>query len=415
MKGGFYVAAALIVGALLAQLLLADPGHVAIAFRSYLVETTVPVLALILAGAYIGVRLLARLWNARRSLSHARERRRETRARQSLVRGLLELAEGNWNAAEQTLSRTKAEGEAAAAHFLAAARAAELQGAADRRNEWIAHARTAAPAEAAAALVTQAEFELKHKQFEAALAALEQLEASGEQNPRGLLLLARVYRHLARWDDLAALEPRLAKIRQLPAATRAELLREVHFERLQAAALATDAKQLDAAWRKVPRSASQDPEIMVAYARGAIACGEHRQAEKTLKTVLNREWNETAVVTFGDLETDEPLATLETAEGWLRAHSEDSTLLLTCARLSIRAELYGKARSYLEASLAIKPRLEAYQLLANLLDQLGEREHAIAALNDALTMAVGRRANLPRVRRRFFVERRRGDERRREG
>ena len=68
---------------------------------------------------------------------------------------------------------------------------------------------------------------------------------------------------------------------------------------------------------------------------------------------------------------------LERAERWLPEHCEDAALLLTCAQLATRAELYGKARSFLETSIAIRPRLEAYQLLASLMEQLGERERAI--------------------------------------
>jgi len=72
----------------------------------------------------------------------------------------------------------------------------------------------------------------------------------------------------------------------------------------------------------------------------------------------------------------------------------------------MRAELYGKARSYLETSIAIRPRLEAYQLLAALMEQLGERDRAIKALNDALVHALGRKPNLPKIRARRLSNRR---------
>jgi HemY protein len=117
------------------------------------------------------------------------------------------------------------------------------------------------------------------------------------------------------------------------------------------------------------------------------------------------------VLAYGELETDEPLKTLDRAEGWLPEHDEDAALLFTCSQLATRAELYGKARSFLETSIAIRPRLEAYQLLASLLDQLGERERSVKALNDALAFAVGRKANLPKIRARRFQERRLNDRR----
>jgi HemY protein len=118
------------------------------------------------------------------------------------------------------------------------------------------------------------------------------------------------------------------------------------------------------------------------------------------------------VLTYGELETDEPLKTLDRAEAWLLEHGEDSALLFTCAQLATRAELYGKARSFLETSIAIRPRLEAYQLLASLMEQLGERERSIKALNDALAFALGRKANLPKIRARRWQERRLTERRR---
>jgi len=65
-------------------------------------------------------------------------------------------------------------------------------------------------------------------------------------------------------------------------------------------------------------------------------------------------------------------------------------LLLAAARLCMRNELWGKARSYLEANLAIKPRPDAYELYGRLLEQLGERERAADAFRSGLTLAMER-------------------------
>jgi HemY protein len=415
MKTGLYVSAALLVGALLAQLLLADPGYVAVSFRGWLVEFSVPVLLGLLVAAYVAVRLLTRLWTARSTLSASRHARVRERARRGLAKGLLELAEGNWGAAEQTLSRSARDSDAPAVHYLVAARAADLLGATSRRDEWITKAHEAAPEERAPAFISQAEYQLKHKQLDAARATLEQLESGGDQNPRGLVLLARVYRQVGEWEKLDALEPKLRRLKSVPQGTIEELMSQVHAERLRAAIASADAAQLEAIWRATPRPLARKPEIVVAYARGAMACGDHKTAEKALRGVIEKDWNEAAVLAFGDLESTQPLDTLEVAEGWLADHREDPSLLLACARLAIRAELYGKARSYLETSIAVRPRVEAYQLLAGLLEQLGEREQALQALKEALVLAVGRRPDLPSLRLRRIVERRRGADRRLNG
>jgi HemY protein len=412
MRSGLYVAAALLAGAFLANVLLTDPGYVALRFGGRLIEMSAVTFAVGLAATYFIVRLAVRAVAARRLWRAANRERRDARARRSLAAGLLEMAEGDCESAEATLSRHARDAEQPVAHYLAAARAAELQGAAHRREEWLGKAVEASGEHRAPALIMQAELHLKHKQVQAAIAALEQLEASsGGLNARGLLLLARAHRQRGDWRRLAELEPRLRSTRGIPAHIADETVAQIYLDRLKGAAESMDELELRAAWKDIPKSLAQRPEMVIAYARAAMACGDHETAEEELRSCIERQWDETAVLNYGELETDEPFRTLDRAESWLNEHPEDAALLLTCAQLAARAELYGKARSFLETSIAIRPRLESYQLLATLMEQLGERDRAMQALNDALTFTLGRKPKL-RVRTRRWLERRQAERRR---
>jgi len=268
-----------------------------------------------------------------------------------------------------------------------------------------------APDSRAPALITQAEMYLKRNQLKPALEALEQLETSGAQTARGLLLLGRIYRQMGDWQKLRALEPRLRSMRGIPVQFIDETVVQIYLDMLKAAGTSGDARQLDEIWQEVPKSLLLKAQIVTAYARSAMLLKQPDRAEKVLRGSIERTWDEEAVLAYGELETADPLATLDTAEKWLPDHMEDPTLLLACARLCIRAELYGKARSYLETSVAIRPRLEAYQLLASMAEQLGEHDRAYRALNDALIHAIGRKANLPKVRARRALERRHAERR----
>lgn len=412
MKAALYVAGALILVAVGAHFLLSDIGYVGLRYGDQQVELSILAVVLLLVAGYFLVRLLLQLFQARSTWQRSQDLRRRERARRSLSKGLLELAEGSWANAEHTLTRYAHHGDEPLVHYLAAARAAELQGAEDRRDEWLMRALDCAPDHRAPVLIMQAELYLKHKRLPEALVALELLDASDEQNARGLMLLARAYRQNGDWQKLQALEPRLRAMRGVTAAHADETVVQMHLDRLKAAGQARDAAALRAAWKDISKPLTQRPEIVIAYARAAQTCGEADQAEATLRDCINRRWDDAAVLAYGELITSDPLKTLERAEGWLPARAEDATLLLTCAQLAARAELYGKARTYLESSIAIRPRLDAYQLLANLLEQLGDRDRALQALNDALTMAVGKRATLPKIRARRWHERRQRDRRR---
>jgi HemY protein len=324
--------------------------------------------------------------------------RRDLRARGDLARGVLELAEGNWPTAEITVTRSARDNVQPAVNYLLAARAADLQGAHERRAGWLRMAREAAPEEIAPVLVTQAEMQLKNGQFEAARATLQELDASGQQNPRGLLLLARLYRQSGEFEKLRALESKLRGARGVRAAAVDELMDQAYLEMLRAAADSGNAERLERAWNDASKPATHRPDIVLFYARGQMKCRNHKAAEKVLREFLDDEWNDSLAAAYGEVEMPDPLEPLATAEKWLRARREDPVLLVSCARLSMRAELYGKARSYLETSLAIRRDPVTYQLLGSMLDQLGEKEHAARVLQDGLAMAIGRKANLPKIK-----------------
>src|SRR5690606_1512182 len=129
------------------------------------------------------------------------------------------------------------------------------------------------------------------------------------------------------------------------------------------------------------------------------------QAEGVLREYLDKQWNDSLAEAYGELVLPEPLEPLARAEEWLRARPEDPVLLVACARLCMRAELYGKARSYLETSLAVKQQPVTYQVRGNLLDQLGEQERAVQVLTQGLAMSIGRRANLPKIKIRRLQQR----------
>jgi HemY protein len=398
MKGAAIVALALVAGGLLAHLLLIDPGYVAVRLGRTLFETTLPIFALLLAGGYFLVQALLGAASARARLAQLRTERRRRRAREETQRGLLDLAAGNWKSAEELLSRSAPDADSPAANYLVAARAADLLDAVARRDEWLARAQDHAPGERAAALVTLAEMQMRRGQDEPALQTLEQLDASGDLNSRGLELMARLNQKLGRGAELLALGPRLRSAKELPEAQVNELLAHVHLEAIRAAGEHADKARLEKAWSDLPRGVRRLPQSITTYARAAMTCQDHPAAEKILRELVDGNADPVATRLYGDLVLADPLAPLERAEGWLRKRPDDAELLASCARLCLRAELFGKARSYLEASIARRPSQENSLILADLLEQMGEHTRAAACLRQSVMQSVGRRANLPRVR-----------------
>jgi len=381
----------LLLGAVsVAALLQHDPGYLYVDIGRWTLETTVAfalgVLAIVFILAYFGVRLAAVLLRTPRAWRRGARGRRTEKSRRGLTRGLIEMAEGRWEQAEKLLTRHAAESDTALLNYLAAARAAQQAGAYERRDRYLKAAIEANPEADVAVSLTQAELQLAHHQTEHSLATLTRLRSLAPHHTYVMKLLARLYAELEDWDRLAELLPELRRRRVLPAERLDALERAAALGRLSRDG--TDLERLSATWESLTRRTRDDPEVVHAYAQLLTRAGGHAAAERRLRQVLGRQWDESLVRDYGLVQLEDAARQLDHAESWLHEHGRSPMLLLTLGRLCVRNQLWGKARIYLESSIAGEPRAEAYFELAQLLDQLGEVGAAREQYRAGLALAV---------------------------
>ena len=385
MRLGLLILLALAAGAFAAHWILGDAGYVLIEFRGWTVEMSVPALVVALVAIYFAVRLVVWLLQLPRQAGAKVGELRARRSQKNLDRAFAALAEGQWSRGEKLLGRAGG-GSASLAGYLVAARAAQQQDALERRDEWLRLAYEVEPGSGAAVLLTQAELQLERGQLEEALAVLRRLETESPDHPRGLALQARVMERLGDWDGLEALLPRVRARRALDTAALEALAVRLRRERLSGA---DTAEALDAAWAVVPKELRNNVDVLEAYAAAGMRLGRGNAVEKALRRALSTEWRPRLVSLYGRLESGQPSAQLAAAENWLRDRPEDPELLLACGRLCLRSELWGKARSYLETALAIRPTPEAWRIYGELLVRLGESGAASEAFRQGLAAAAG--------------------------
>ena len=393
MRFGIVVIVLLLATAVAANFLLADPGVVAITFRGYLIEMSVPVLAGLAILLVLAIWALRLLILAPRRLGEAAGRFRAARAGEKMTRGMIAVAEGDLARGEKLLARAASTSDSPLFNYLQAARAAHLQGEDARRDEWLRIAYQEIPEAANAVLLTQAEFQLDREQFEQALATLRRLEETTRNHAQALALLGRLYFRLEDWNALAELLPRLQKSAHVKPAVLDAWTVRVHRAAFDRAA---DAAAIDGAWKAVPRSYRGNATVLEAYYRALMRAGLHDRVEKELAVELRGNWAPELVRLFGLVEASDITKQLKRAEGWLRQHADDPDLLLTAARLCVRNELWGKARSYLETVISLRPSPEVYREYGSLLTRLGKAEAAARAYGDGLGMVTApARAALP--------------------
>jgi HemY protein len=368
-----------------------DSGYVLIARGYKTVEMSLSLFIVLLAlgflVSYFALRLAITSWNMPSAFRAWRERQRRQRARRDMDRGLIELAQGNWAQAERYLLRHARDSDIPLLNYLSAARAAQKQNAPQRRDDYLSLAHQSMQGAAFAVQLTQAELQLVHGQLEQSLATLMQLHSLSPKHPHVLYLLARIYQLLRSWDDLRKLLPDLRKQNALSPADLQQLEQMVHRELLT---LATQRGKLDAlrsTWQQMPKNLRQDLEMVRHYVRCLLVLKANDDAEQLLRDALKKQWDVDLVYIYGLIEASDKDRQLATAETWLKGHENNPVLLLSLGRLCKRNKLWGKARSYLNASLGIKPHSDTYKELGQLLEQLNEASEAVECYHKGLLLA----------------------------
>jgi HemY protein len=387
----FILLGALLATALVTHFFLQEPGYVLLAYGSLSIETSLALflLALVLAffALYVLLRVLTRVWGLPRGVRNLRQRRHAEIARRGLNQGLIEMAEGRWERAEKLLVRSAKHSANPLIHWLSAARAAQMQGAYTRRDHYLNRASQCEAGSDVAVELTQAELQIAHGQHEQALATLNHLSELVPKHRYLLKLRARLHHQLKDSAALFALLPELRRSHVLPESDLMEMENSAALDLLERAAKSGDLQATRQVWDDLARDARHRPVLVSAYARALVQLKEVEQAETLLRNTLKVTWDERLVRLYGTLPVENPARALETAEHWSKQHGGDASLLLTQGRLARRAQLWGKARAYLESSNGIRPRPETCRELAELLEQMGDNERAQAYYRDGLRLA----------------------------
>lgn len=384
---------ALLAGAAVAAAVYRDSGYVLLSYDLWSVEMSLALLVLLVAALFTALYLLLRLLARLRRLpadSRAWRRRHGARlARRTLTQGLLALSEGNWRSAEKDLVRYADRSETPLLNYLAAARAAQLQGAHERRDRYIRMAHQSMPSADLAVSLTQAELQLADQQLEQALATLRHLRSIAPHHAYVLRLLRRLYEQLGDWDQLQELLPELRRRKVIPTAEQYELEVRVYRALLERASLSVEQTRVREIWTEIPRGVRQDVRLVGDYAHYLQELGRDEEAEDLLRTALRQQWQPGLMMQYGQLDTGRPARQLALAETFLEHHPQDPVLLLTLGRLCLRGKLWGKARGYLEASIGAGGPPAAFRELGNLLEQMGELQTALALYRRGLAGSGG--------------------------
>ncbi len=191
------------------------------------------------------------------------------------------------------------------------------------------------------------------------------------------------------WDDvLASLGP-LTRSGLMPEAAAQQIRLNAELNLLNAKPANPDV--ILSMWKSLARESRYDVSIAKSVAKrlNGLGCGDDAKMviEDTLDSRGVEGWDSALAAIYAECKAENILGQIERAERWLREHARDPVLLATLGKLCMRQSLWGKAQSYLEASVALQPTLDAHMTLARLMEQIGKRDEAVRHIRRSAELA----------------------------
>ena len=399
------IAVALAVGAVIYQLVTAQQGFVLVSVGSLVIEMSLwTAVLLLVAMVFLAwlLRCLVRMLTAPGRWLAGRQRRRRHQQHNRTLLGFVDYIEGNWPAAIDNLKKSVPQSDLPAVNYLGAAAASYHMGDRQGADELLREAEAIGVADGFATGLLRVRLALLEEDYTRARAEAEQLHRRNPSHTTVLRLLAAARKGLGDWESLERMLRDLRKHRALSASEMEALEVELHTELLaryrasQPANLGVAELRagLERRWHDLPRKLQKHPRLVAEFVRQSLLLGATDKTEIRLARYLGKHWDPALVELYGTLPGD-AVKQLAKAEGWLLAHPDDAILLRALGRLSLRAELWGKARDYLERSLALRADATTCAELGELLARLGDSAGSLRCYREGLAALQGLQGTAP--------------------
>ncbi|MDE0038951.1 MAG: hypothetical protein OXU77_15580 [Gammaproteobacteria bacterium] len=371
-------------GAVLAFLMVRDPGYVLVSYDGATMETSLwfalACLILLAVLAYLLGFLIRRLARSGFAVSGWFRWRRTTKARNRSLTGIMLLAEGRWSEAKRALLESADRIDTPLANLLAAARSANELGDYKERDDILGQARESTPQADFVVELVRAELQQVAGQWARSIATLNELRAKSPQHPMVLKRLFDAHEKLGDFDAVAELAPSLPKDAAPDMAGVQAAIWRARFAKCKASADA--AEHARKAWKAMPKKLRSDEGIVTDYV-DALAPAAPVEAEGVLRRALKKDWREAWIRRYGTVDSN-PVKQLAFAKQWLKSRPDDPVLLLTLGRLAASTGNTEEAKSYLEASLESREDADTLAELGRLCSSAGQAETANGYLSRAV-------------------------------
>ncbi len=384
--------AALVAGAFFGPMLANMQGYVLISVAGHTLEMSVTTLLfaiIVLFGAFFLLENIIKFIFSRFSATKGWFTGRKTKkARELTAMSQTKMFEGDWLQAEKlALKGATHNKDNPELNYLMAAEAAQGLGNVSLRDKHLALAEKTQKSDFAVRL-TRARLQFQHKQYEEALATLQQLHSQQRSNPVVLTLLRDSYIALQDWQPLIKLLPTLKKFNLITEKEYVDLNDQAECGVMAQITKLRGSEGLLSHWHSLNKRARQNSKLLACFVDQMIARQADNQAYTILKDSLKKEVSSDVLALIPQLNLSDYHPVIVKLTSLQRYNDNNAVLHSTLGQLYLRDDKLAEAQAEFEKAIAIAPNVSDYAYLASILDRQEQTEQAAEISKQGLTLAL---------------------------
>ncbi|WP_028863484.1 heme biosynthesis HemY N-terminal domain-containing protein [Psychromonas aquimarina] len=387
------IVAVLMAGLIFAPEISGNKGYILVSLDTYTTYETTIINAVFMAVIFYFLLLLAE-WLLRKLLSMSSVtrgwfgQRKTKKAQKNSLLGMLALFEGDAKQAQKLLAKSAERTEAPALTYIAAARAAQQQGQYDLRDEYLQQATQSQQGCRVAVALVWVELQLEAKQYENALATLNELDTNFPKKKRAVELYLQIYPALQEWQKYIDV---LHKQRKSLDYTESEFeaVQLDAYQHLFTQLALQEGAALHSYWENTcPRWMRKELAYQKILLDALINSGNDKIAEQLLLEKLNKQFSLPLVPYIDKLTINDHYPLIQLLEKKLKKESETGLIHQALAKLKLKENNYAAVIQHLIISVESVADIDDFVLLADLLEKDDREQEAQNYYRKGLLSAV---------------------------
>jgi len=390
MKFGLYVVLAILFSAFMTQILVKDPGYVAIHFQSYVVEMSLIVFIVSSVLIILLLTAIKKMLHSPRLIIKKTRAHKQKKANQLLEKSFLEMAQGKYSKAEKNASKAVKNCSTPVLAYIQAALSADAQKNHAGRDEWIKKAFEKHAYAEDVIFLTQGKLQIRDKRYEDARATLGKMAEKNNDNIAAFELLKDLYVRFGEWEKLSESLPLLRKNSSLSEKEFDELELKIFDKRIDNS---SGEEALKTLWKDTPKNLKKNPILLNAFCLRLINQNLEDISEKEILSYMKRNYSEALIKTYLKINHSDPQKPLKKINQWIENYGNQPELLTSAAKICKKAKLWDQAKDFIEEAINVNPTTENLFILGEILFHFGKINSACETYRKGLNIKLSNESN----------------------